>query len=440
MPHPPPTPAALQEVLFRIFERLASPGELAAHLAAIHGELWSILDASNLYVAVYDSASELYFFPYNADRDDQDFAPQALRKSLTDYVRRTGRALFCRQPDLDALVRAGEVERIGVPSPVWLGAPLITGRGPIGAIVVQSYDDPEAYAPHDLETLMWVARAMAIPIERGWTAERERIEAEMRIRDLMVSRDEAMRASQEKSRFFANMSHELRTPRNAILGYTDLLLDEIGDPEVVRDLHAIRSAASHLRALIDGVLDLTQVESGRLELAPTTFSVVSLFDQIEQQVMPLVQQGRNQLVRVGEVEAGEVHTDRRALLQVVLNLVGNACKFTENGRISLRARRLVDDGRLLLRIEVSDTGIGIDPAVLPRLFGPFTQVDPSSTRKAGGSGLGLAIARRLTERLGGELGGASVPGRGTTFSLKVPAVLGGAGGAQAEGVPLLSQG
>jgi signal transduction histidine kinase len=417
----PPATEALHEALFGVLEILASEGELAEQLAAVHRTLWSVMDASNLYVALYDPTSALYFFPYNADEDDEDFAPQPLPKSLTDYVRRTGRPLLCRNADYAALVASGEVEPIGQSGPVWLGAPLVTARGNIGAVVVQSYTDPDALTEVDLPILVWMARAMAITLERRWTEERERAESAMRLRDLQLSRDEALRASQEKSRFLANMSHELRTPLNAILGYTDLLLDEVEQGEVANDLRSIRRAATHLRALIDGILDLTQVESGRLELTPTPFNVTALFDEVWLQALPLAAHGQNQLVRVGDAAAGSVETDRRSLLQVVLNLVGNACKFTANGTISLRAAAVHRGCEDWLRLEVADTGIGIDPLVLPRLFEAFTQVDPSTTRSHGGSGLGLTIVKRLVERLGGELEGASVPGRGTTFTVQIPA-------------------
>lgn len=412
--------AALQETLFRIFEILAVPGDLRTQLAAIHQVLWPVIDASNLYVAIFDESSGLYFFPYNADEDDDDHAPAELRKSLTDYVRRTGRPLLCTEATHQSLRAQGEVVSIGIPAPMWLGAPLHTSRGSIGAVVVQSYVDDQAYDESDIETLVLVARSMAIAIERQWTTERTARAAEMRLGELQLSRDEALRASQEKTRFLANMSHELRTPLNAILGYTDLLLEDLTEPDVVSDLGSIRSSAVHLRELIDGVLDLTQVESGRLEVYPSEFTITSLFDAIGEQVAPLLRQGDNLLKRVGEGTAGTLFTDRRALFQIVLNLVGNACKFTRNGQIVLRARRIPWPDGEAVQFEVSDTGIGIDPAVLPTLFEPFTQVDSSSTRSQGGSGLGLAIARRLAGRLGGDIEGASVPGRGTTFVVRIP--------------------
>ncbi len=137
----------VQECLFRIFEILARPASLEEHLAAIHAELYDVLDASNLYVAMYDPTSELYVFPYNADEDDDDYTPQHLRKSLTDYVRRSAEPLLCNEAVHHVLCKAGEVDLVGEPSPVWMGAPMVTERGAIGVVVVQSFTDPDAYGP-----------------------------------------------------------------------------------------------------------------------------------------------------------------------------------------------------------------------------------------------------------------------------------------------------
>ena len=422
---PDSAPGALYEGLLRIVEILFDERDLRETLRAVHQEAWRMVDATNLYVALHDQRSGLYVYPYCADESDLDDAPHALTRSLTDYVRRTGLPLLVREPDQARLRQQGEIEVVGTPAAVWLGAPLHTAEGCIGVVSIQSYTDPFALDETDLVTLTWIARTIAVAVARAWEDEQRRADHELHMREVLSSRDEALRASQEKSRFLANMSHELRTPLNAIMGYTELLEEELAPsvaPQVLADLGAIRASARHLRELIDGVLDLTQVESGHVELAPSRFPVRDLFESVTEQVLPLLSEHGNRLVRVGEDASGTVETDRRTLFQALLNLVANACKFTRNGKIVLRARREERD-RSQLVLEVSDTGIGIDPAVLPTLFEPFTQVDTSSTRRHGGSGLGLAIARRMAERLGGSLHAASVPGRGSTFVLRIPATL-----------------
>ncbi len=416
---------ALHEGLLRIVEILFDERDLRDTLRMVHDEAWRLVDAPNFYVALHDARSGLYVYPYCVDESDPDDAPHALTGSLTDYVRRTGLPLLVREPDQDRLREQGEIEVVGTPAAVWLGAPLHTSEGCIGVVSIQSYTDPFSLDEDALFTLSWIARTIAVAVDRAWKVEQRRAAEELRIREVLSSRDEAVRASQEKSRFLANMSHELRTPLNAIVGYAELLQEELAHSattQVLADLGAIRASARHLRELIDGVLDLTQVESGQVELAPSRFHVRDVFDAVIAQVHPLVSEHGNRLVRVGEEAGGEIQTDRRTLFQALLNLVANACKFTTNGKIVLRARR-EDRDRPHLVLEVSDTGIGIDPAVLPTLFEPFTQVDTSSTRRHGGSGLGLAIARRMAERLGGSLDAASVPGRGSTFVLRIPAIL-----------------
>jgi signal transduction histidine kinase len=426
------SPDALHDGLLRILEILFDDRDLRSTLREVHREAWRIVDARNFYVVLYDEASGLYVYPYSADESDADDAPHPLTGSLSDYVRRTGRPLLVREDDHVRLREENEIEVVGAPSAVWLGAPLNTAWGCIGVVSIQDYSDPGALDDNDLVTLSWIARAISVAVARSWHAEQRRSAEEIRLQEVLVSRDLALRASQEKSRFLANMSHELRTPLNAIVGYAELLQEEVedsGQAQVMADLEAIRASARHLRELIDGVLDLTQVESGHLELAPSRFEVRELFDSVVAQVLPMVASQGNRLVRVGELAAGEVDTDRRTVFQALLNLVANACKFTKNGKIVLRARR--EDSHVpQLVLEVSDTGIGIDPAVLPTLFEPFTQVDTSTTRTHGGSGLGLAIARRMAERLGGTLDAGSVPGRGSTFVLRIPTVLPGI-----EGVP-----
>jgi signal transduction histidine kinase len=413
----------LHEGLLRVVELLFDERDLRDILRAVHEEAWRLVDASNFYVALHEPRSGLYVYPYCADESDLDDAPHALTRSLTDYVRRTGRPLLVREQDQLRLRQQGEIEVVGTPAAVWLGAPLHTREGCVGVVSIQNYVDPEALDDSDLVVLTWIARAIAVAVARTWEREQRRSAEDSRIREVLSSRDEALRASQEKSRFLANMSHELRTPLNAIVGYTELLQEDLatsGATQVLADLGAIRASARHLRELIDGVLDLTQVESGHVELAPSRFHVRELFDSVVAQVLPLLSAQGNRIVRVGEDAAGEIDTDRRTVFQALLNLVANACKFTRNGKIVLRARREEGDQIVL---EVSDTGIGIDPTLLPTLFEPFVQVDTSTTRRHGGSGLGLSIARRMAERLGGSLDAASVPGRGSTFVLRIPAVL-----------------
>jgi signal transduction histidine kinase len=229
--------------------------------------------------------------------------------------------------------------------------------------------------------------------------------------------DESRRASTAKSRFLANMSHELRTPLNAIIGYAEMSLEADGLPaEVSEDLDRIARSARHLLALINDVLDLAKVEAERLSLLSETFPVRRLIEEVASSVHPLVLARGNTMVLDIAPDAGEMHTDALRVRQCLFNLLSNASKFTERGEIRLTVRR--QDERM--QFEVADTGCGMSPSQLDQLFQPFTQLDPSSTRRHGGTGLGLALTRKLARMMGGDVTVRSEPGVGSAFTIQLP--------------------
>ncbi len=224
-------------------------------------------------------------------------------------------------------------------------------------------------------------------------------------------------ANQAKSAFLANMSHEIRTPMNAIVGLTHLLCRDIQDPTHQGRLIKVSDAAKHLLGIINDILDFSKIEAGKLCLETTDFNVAQLLGGVSGLMEDKIREKGLILESVIEPAlAGTLRGDPMRLSQVLLNYLSNAIKFTEHGHIRLRARVLEESGPdLLLRFEVADSGIGIAPDRLPRLFQSFEQADSSTTRKYGGTGLGLAISRRLAELMGGQAGAESVPGQGSTF-------------------------
>ena len=256
-------------------------------------------------------------------------------------------------------------------------------------------------------------------------AEASRADAEMHQAVAERATAEAEEASRTKSRFLANVSHELRTPLNAIIGYSEMLSDEASDEgrdALVRDLDRIRSAALHQLELVNSVLDLARIESGRQELDVETFRVLPLVDETTAIVKPLLERNRNRLVaRCADGEGLEMTSDPMKVRQCLFNLLSNACKFTEDGTIELEVRREEAEGRGWVAFRVSDTGAGIAPEKLGRLFEPFAQADTSMARRLGGSGLGLSITRQLCELMGGSVTVSSVPGAGSTFEFRLPA-------------------
>jgi PAS domain S-box-containing protein len=243
-------------------------------------------------------------------------------------------------------------------------------------------------------------------------------------RELRAAKDTAEAATQAKSQFLASMSHEIRTPMTAILGYADLLMDPTADASAQDNYAAvIRRNGEHLLSLINDILDLSKIEAGRLALDMQRCSVVALLAEVASVVRPRTEQ-RGVLFKVDY--AGPmpetILTDGVRLRQALINLAGNAAKFTEQGSVRLVASLLPEwrDNQPAVRIEVIDTGIGIAEEVLPRLFQPFVQGDASMSKKFGGTGLGLAISRQIAHLLGGDLTVASVLGQGSTFTLTVP--------------------
>ena len=258
----------------------------------------------------------------------------------------------------------------------------------------------------------WLASRLSGALE---SAESARGEA-------LVARDAAESANRTKSAFLANMSHELRTPMNAIIGYSEMLIEEAEDLKVegfAPDLNKIRSAGKHLLSLINDILDLSKIEAGKMTLFIEEFEVAAMIRDVVSTIQPLVEKNGNTLAVSVSPECGRMRADMTKVRQTLFNLLSNAAKFTDKGTIRLDASRAADTGRVIF--EVADTGIGMTDAQLGRLFQAFTQADDSTTKKYGGTGLGLVISRKFCQLMGGDITARSAHGKGTTFRVDLPA-------------------
>ena len=241
---------------------------------------------------------------------------------------------------------------------------------------------------------------------------------------LTAARDQAEAMSRTKSSFLANMSHELRTPLNAIIGLTDMMVTNagrFGTEKAVEPLRRVHRAGKHLLDLINQVLDLSKIEAGKLDINPDTVNISALVDEVVGTARSLAEQNKNRLNVECPADIGSITVDALRLKQILLNLLSNACKFTKGGDVSLRVTTASAEGRGWINFMVADTGIGMTPDQMNKLFEEFVQADQTTARRFGGTGLGLAITRKLCTMMGGDVTVTSESGKGSTFTVRLPA-------------------
>ncbi|MFZ2137001.1 MAG: GAF domain-containing protein, partial [Xanthobacteraceae bacterium] len=302
---------------------------------------------------------------------------------------------------LDVIVRAGFRGHLTVPL---LGAGRI-----VGALVVRR-KKPGEFPQSTVDLLQTFATQSVLAIQNARL-----------FHEIEATGRQLAEASQHKSQFLANMSHELRTPLNAIIGVTEMLRE---DAEALKQdtepLDRVLGAGRHLLALINDILDLSKIEAGRMELQLESFALAPLITDVVKTIEPLVAKNDNQVAVQCDPTIGTMHADQMRLRQALLNLLSNANKFTDHGTITIDARQEQEDNRDWVTIAVADTGIGMTPDQMGKLFQEFSQADASTTRKYGGTGLGLAISRRFCQMMGGDITVESAPGHGSTFTIRLP--------------------
>jgi signal transduction histidine kinase len=266
-----------------------------------------------------------------------------------------------------------------------------------------------------------VAASLYARRAHGWmmAARLANVEKDRLLEKLATANERAETASRAKSMFLATVSHELRTPLNAIIGYSDMLLEDLvpeGNTQVTADLRRINGAGQHLLSLVNDVLDLSKIEAGRMDLSPTRFDLRAFIDDVAAASRRQVEQNGNRFEIDHGRSLGLIVADETKLRQIVLNLLSNAGKFTRDGQVVLSVERDCGPPGDWVQIAVRDTGIGIEPAAMARLFSEFTQAEAGTQGKFGGTGLGLALSRKLCRLMGGDIAAESTPGVGSCFT------------------------
>lgn len=402
----------IRSVLYNISNAIVNSDNLEKLIELIQKELGTIIDTTNFFVALYDESANTISLPYYTDeKDNYIIVPQG--KSLTRYVIETQKSLLAKADERKKLVAENKIESMGSACKVWLGVPLKTEGKITGVLAVQSYRDENAFNKSDVKMLEFVSEQISISIQR--------VKAEA---DLKMALEKANESDHLKSSFLAIMSHELRTPLNAIIGFSEFFNRDLPPEDVETFGKIIKTSGNHLLSIVNDLFDITLIESGKTKLKKEDSNLESIILDVYDVASNLAsKESKNvklELVEPDKPKEVVVHTDVNKLKQILINLLKNAHKFTDEGYIRFGYRFTEVNNKTFILFFVEDSGIGISSDKQEVIFDVFRQVEDTSTRRYGGAGIGLSVAKRLTELLGGRIWLESEKGKGSKFYFTIP--------------------
>lgn len=405
----------IQIILYQISNAANTSNDLTEFLGLIRHHLANVLDTTNFYVAFIDDESNLLYTPFEVDEKDQIKSWPA-DKSLTGYIIKNIKPLFITKEEILQMHRSGEIDLIGTPPEVWVGVPLILDDKVLGAFVVQSYTNPNAYDKKDVNLLQFISHQISISIQR--IRHGEALESAL---------EKAIESDRLKSVFLSTMSHELRTPLNAIIGFSELIDSTTDQQDVLRFAKTIFNSGTLLLELVEGLFDITLIEAGEIKVDKKFHNLKFIIDDVVGLIKAeqVKTDKKNLSFEIGIYPFNremELFTDNQKLKQILLNLLKNALKFTHFGSIRLDVSKEMIAQNSFIKFKVSDTGIGIPKDKFKIIFDIFRQADDTHTRKYGGAGIGLSVTQKLTSLLGGKIDVESEVGKGTTFSVLIPMI------------------
>jgi len=402
-----------RNVILNISNAALSQTESTDIYSIIQHELSRFWKTKNFYIVLYNDENKTLTLPFYTDEKDY-FTEIPAKGTLTAWLFRKLEPVLMKVPEIDALEASGEIGLVGTPCLVWLGVPLIVENEVLGAMVLQDYENEDAFSHDDLRLLTLIGNQIALAIQRKKMMTR-----------LIAERAKAEEAAKLKQQFMSTMSHEIRTPLNEVIGITNLLLQGNPREDQMEFIKTLRFSGNHLLTLVNDVLDFNKMESGMIVFEKAQFNLHGFIGELKRSYSFRTDEKKLEFrVNIAEDVPGEIIGDSIRLNQVISNILSNAVKFTSTGFVELSVTKISGKEKsVLLQFVIADSGIGIPADKHQQIFESYTQASDDTTRRFGGTGLGLSIVKRLIELQGGEVWVESKPEEGSKFFFNLPFLL-----------------